>query len=265
MERAALDIDRLLVALAPRWARVQVVALTESTNADLVADVAAPDRSALAAEHQSAGRGRLDRSWSSPPRAGITVSALLRPPVPLALWGWLPLLTGVAVHEAIRATTGIETGLKWPNDVLSAGNGDFRDKLAGILAQTAGDAVVLGIGVNVSTTAEELPATNATSLALEGAPDVDRTALLIAILTTLDARFAQWVDCDADAAACGLASAYEQRCVTLGRAVRVTMAGDDAPVDGEAVGLDDLGRLLVRTPDGTRTIGAGDVEHLRPR
>ena len=83
------------------------------------------------------------------------------------------------------------------------------------------------------------------------------------MLTALEARYAQWVDCDGDGAACGLAEAYERQCLTLGRAVRVTLSGDDEPVEGEAAGIDELGRLLVRTADGPRIVGAGDVEHVR--
>ncbi len=262
MERAPIDAERLQASLAKRWARVTIVDETDSTNTDLLADTQAPDRSVLVAEHQAAGRGRLDRTWTSPPRAGLTVSALFHPPVTLARWGWLPLLAGVAVHDAVRAATGVETVLKWPNDVLVAGNPDLGGKLAGILAQTAGDAVVIGIGINVSTTADELPNADATSLALAGAADVDRTALLRALLGTLDARFAQWADCDGDAAACGLADSYQQACSTLGRPVRVWLGGPE-PITGDAAGIDELGRLVVRTADGSRVVGAGDVEHVR--
>jgi BirA family biotin operon repressor/biotin-[acetyl-CoA-carboxylase] ligase len=258
MERAALDITALRQALSARWPRVDVVASTESTNADLLADPSAPDRSVLAAEHQLAGRGRFDRTWSSPPRAGLTFSALVRPAPPMHEWGWLPLLSGVAVREAVEQLTGLPIGLKWPNDVLAA---DGR-KLAGILAQTVGTAVVVGIGLNVDTRAEELPVDTATSLVLAGAPAVDRTALLVAILTRLDARYAQWTDCGGDPAACGLAAAYRDACTTLGRPVQVRLAVDQV-VAGSAVDVDDLGRLVLRTPDGDRAVGAGDVEHVR--
>jgi BirA family biotin operon repressor/biotin-[acetyl-CoA-carboxylase] ligase len=260
VDRPGLDLPRLRVALAPRWARVDVVAETPSTNADLMADTAAPDRSVLAAEYQVSGRGRFDRIWTSPPRAGLTFSALLRPTVPIRHWGWLPLLTGVALHEAVEAATGVRTSLKWPNDLLAAQDGR---KLAGVLAQTSGEAVVVGIGVNVDTAAAELPVDTATSLALAGAGPVDRTDLLIAILTRLDARYAQWTDCGGDSAACGLAVAYRAACATIDQQVRVTLASG-ATVNGSAVDIDDIGRLLVRTPDGEQAIGAGDVEHVRP-
>lgn len=259
MERAPLDVDRLREALSSRWARVDVVDETASTNVDLLADADAPDRTALVAEHQVAGRGRFDREWNSPPRAGLTFSVLLRSSVPIQRWGWLPLLAGIALHEAVGPVTGVAATLKWPNDVLAP---DGR-KLAGILAQTSGPTVVIGIGVNVDTTADELPVDTATSLALCGAGPVDRTELLIAILTRLDARYAQWSDCDGDAAACGLAAAYRAACATLGRPVRVTLA-DGEMVVGDAVDIDEIGRLLVQTSNGLRPIGAGDVEHVRP-
>lgn len=260
MARDALDAQRLRAALAPRWARVDVVEETASTNADLLADLDAPDRTTLAAEHQLAGRGRFDRAWTSPPRAGLTFSALLRPQVTLQHWGWLPLLAGVALHEAVDETTGVATTLKWPNDLLVAADGR---KVAGILAQTSGEAVVIGIGVNVDTSADELPVATATSLAIAGAGEVDRTALLAAILARLDARCAQWEDCGGDAAACGVAAAYRAACSTLGMAVRVTL-GTGEVVEGEAIDLDEIGRLVVRTPTGVQAVGAGDVEHLRP-
>jgi BirA family transcriptional regulator, biotin operon repressor / biotin---[acetyl-CoA-carboxylase] ligase len=259
MERPALDVTALRSALSPRWARIEVVDTTDSTNADLLADTSAPDRSALVAEHQLAGRGRFDRTWTSPPRAGLTFSVLLRPSVPMSDWGWLPLLAGMALLEAVSTATGLETGLKWPNDLLVA---DGR-KLAGILAQTAGPVVVVGIGLNVSTAEQELPVETATSLLLAGAGAVDRSVLLVEILRRLDARYAQWSDCGGDAAACGLAAAYRSACTTLGRGVHVRLAGDEV-VEGTAVDVDDLGRLLVRTASGDQPIGAGDVEHVRP-
>jgi BirA family biotin operon repressor/biotin-[acetyl-CoA-carboxylase] ligase len=261
MERAPLDLGRLQAALAPRWARIEVVDETASTNADLLADTTAPDRSVRAAEHQRAGRGRFDRVWSSPPRAGLTFSARLYPSVAMSQWGWLPLLAGVALNEAVGESTGVATVLKWPNDLLAAGD---ERKLAGLLAQTSGDAVVIGIGLNVDTAADELPVDTATSLVLSGAGSVDRTDLLIAILTRLDARCAQWADCAGDAAACGLAAVYRAACSTLHRDVRISL-GDGRTIEGRTVDIDLTGRLIVRAGDGSETpIGAGDVEHVRP-
>jgi BirA family biotin operon repressor/biotin-[acetyl-CoA-carboxylase] ligase len=259
--RAALDVDRLRSELGPRWPRIDVVESTSSTNTQLLADLTAPDRTVLAAEVQTSGRGRLDRVWTSPPMAGLTFSALIRPGIPVLTWGWLPLLAGVALAEAVSSTTGVEATLKWPNDLLL---GADAGKAAGILVQSSGEAAVVGIGLNVSTTADELPVPTATSLAVEGVRSLDRTELLIAILTRLDARVAQWVDCGGDAAACGLAAAYRERCATIGSPVRVAIA-DGTTLEGRAVDIDELGRIVVRPDDGgaNRVIGAGDVEHLR--
>jgi BirA family biotin operon repressor/biotin-[acetyl-CoA-carboxylase] ligase len=258
-DRSPVDVEAVRAAVGSRWARVVAVAETTSTNTDLLDDTAAPDRSVLLAEHQVAGRGRLDRTWSSPPGAGLTFSVLLRPQVPIPRWGWLPLLTGVALHEALAAT-GVRVGLKWPNDLLAGDRPEPR-KVAGILAQTSGDVVVVGIGVNVSTAADELPVESATSLLLSGGRQLDRAQLLAAILARLDSRYSQWLDFGGDAEACGLAAAYRAACVTLGQPVVVTGAGD--LVTGRAVGIDSAGRLLVATDDGEQAIGAGDVEHLR--
>ena len=136
------------------WREIEVVESTGSTNADLLARAlrGEPEGTVLAAEEQRAGRGRMGRTWTSPPRAALTFSLLLKPAVPPARRGWLPLLTGVAVAAAVTKVTGVETGLKWPNDLLAA-----DAKLAGILAEAAGDTVVVGIGLNVSTEPAEFP------------------------------------------------------------------------------------------------------------
>jgi BirA family transcriptional regulator, biotin operon repressor / biotin---[acetyl-CoA-carboxylase] ligase len=258
--RPPIDAHALRSALGARWARVEVVAETESTNADLMRDEDAPDRSVLVAEHQASGRGRLDRTWQSPPGAGLTFSVVLRPTAPIPTWGWLPLLAGVALYDAVRAVTGLEVALKWPNDLLAA---ESEEKLAGILAQTSGAAVVVGIGLNVSTTRDELPVPAATSLELCGTADVDRTRLLAAILTRIDARAAQWSEVGGDAEACGLAAAYRGACATLGRQVAVTTTAG-ASVVGQARRIDADGRLEVDIGGRFEVIGAGDVEHLRP-
>jgi BirA family biotin operon repressor/biotin-[acetyl-CoA-carboxylase] ligase len=220
----------------------------------------------LVAEHQVAGRGRLDRSWVSPPGAGLTFSVLLRPAVPLEHWGWLPLLAGVALHESVGTVTGVAVTLKWPNDLLAAAPVPGADavvgKAAGVLAQTNGAAVVVGIGLNVSTTRAELPA-GATSLTLCGAGPVDRGALLAAILGRLDAWVLRWVEAGGDAEACGLAPAYRAACATIGQVV-VVSGTDGGLIRGEAVGIDAIGRLQVLVGGAVHTVGAGDVEHVRP-
>ena len=144
------------------WSEVLVVARTGSTNTDCAARAraGAPEGLVLAAEEQTAGRGRLGRTWLSPPRAALTFSVLLRPAgVPPARRGWLPLLAGVATATAVRHVSGLDARLKWPNDLLLGPR-----KLAGILAEQSGDAVIVGIGVNVSAARAELPVTAAAVL-----------------------------------------------------------------------------------------------------
>ena len=218
----------------------------------------------LAAERQSAGRGRLGRAWISPPRAALTFSVLLRPAaVPRARLGWLPLLAGVAVTAAVRAVAAVDAQLKWPNDVL-AGSG----KLGGILAEASGEAVVVGIGVNVSTGPAELPppgpgALAATSLRLEGAASLDRERLLAEILAGLERRYRAWCQVFGDTERSGLRAEYTGLCGTIGRRVRVELPGGRL-LDGLAAGIDADGRLLVSVPpDADLPVAAGDIVHLR--
>lgn len=267
--RNPLNAKALAVTAGSRWAQITVVDETASTNADLLADTSAPDRSVLAAEHQTSGRGRLDRHWVSPRGAGLTFSVLLRPAVPVVHWSWLPLLAGVALCDAVRAHTLVKAALKWPNDLLT-GTGDDPaafGKCGGILSQTSGDAVVVGVGLNVTTTPEELPFAGATSLMLCESRPVDRTVLLATILERIDARYSQWSAADGDAEACGLAAAYRAACATIGQAVAVTGTDGDV-VHGTAVGVDSAGRLRVEVDAGAEkaehVVGAGDVEHVRP-
>jgi BirA family biotin operon repressor/biotin-[acetyl-CoA-carboxylase] ligase len=259
--RDPLDAAAIQAASGDRWARVAVVAEVGSTNAELLGDNGAPDRSVLVAELQTAGRGRFDRSWQSPRGAGLTFSVLLRPPLPMSRWGWLPLLAGVALAESVRRIVpGLEVALKWPNDVLLAlPDGGSFGKAAGILAQTAEDAVVIGIGLNVDTTAEELPAPTATSLRLCGT-DTDRhgrAELLVEALARLDARYAQFCDVGGDADACGLAADYRELCATIGSGVTVDTGG--TMLRGRAIDVDPGGRLVVDDGDRQHSIAAGDV------
>ena len=270
----ATEITDALVHPGSLWREVRVVAETGSTNADLLAAVGAGagEGTVLVAEAQTAGRGRLDRRWAIPPRAGLTLSVLLRPGgVPAALLGWLPLLAGVAAAAAVRRVTTVAAVLKWPNDVLV---GDA--KLGGILAERTGPAVVIGIGINVWQGPADLPPdAAATSLALAaaaggaglagaGGPGL-RERLLTDLLDGLSRWYLAWRDqaSPGDADACGLRREYLRRCATLGRPVTVTMPGAE-PVTGTAAGVDRTGRLEVRTAAGLVPVTAGDVTHVRP-
>ena len=237
-------------------ARIDVVEETGSTNADLLARAAAGediDGAVLIAESQTAGRGRHGRSWSTPPGSQIALSAGVGVgAVPSEAWGWLPLLTGVAVVDAVAEIAGVTAGLKWPNDVL-VGSG----KLAGILAEVAAPApvVVVGLGLNVT----EAPDPVATSLALLGAA-VDRTELTEAVLSHLAARIDGWRA--AGGADATLAADYRSRSVTIGNRVRASLPGDRT-VDGVAADIDEVGRLRIDTGEEVLTVSAGDITHLR--
>lgn len=265
LDRPRLDAAALEAALtrdSELWRSVEVVPEIGSTNAELVERAGrddAPEGTVLVAEHQVTGRGRLDRVWTSPPRAGITVSFLLRPDVPAARRGWLPLLTGVALAESVREVTGVLASVKWPNDLLAR---DGR-KLAGILAQSAGGAVVVGVGLNVSTTAAELPDTG-TSLSVVTGATVDRGPVLLAFLRAVERRYRGWVGAMGDPVVSGLARDYLAWSSTIGSTVEVTLP-DGSALTGTARAIDWDGRLVVDGPEGTVELASGDVRHVRTR
>ncbi|MFG2886047.1 biotin--[acetyl-CoA-carboxylase] ligase [Streptomyces sp. NPDC048297] len=271
LDRPPLNVTALrrgLIREGGLWSAIDVVQSTGSTNSDLVARASGgtvEEGAVLVAEQQTAGRGRLDRQWSAPPRSGLFFSVLLRPAeVPVARWGWLPLLTGVAVAAGLSRAAGVDTALKWPNDVLVTVGGEER-KAGGILAERAGDdAVVIGVGINVTLRADELPVPQAASLALAGAVSTDRDPLLRAMLRSLEDWYDRWRAAGGDPAAAGLQEAYAVGCATLGRTVRAELPGDRALV-GEAVAVDGDGRLVIATKEGVQEpVGAGDIVHLRP-
>ena len=258
--RPPLDTGALTV---PGW-RVEVTPASPSTNADVDrrARSGEPAGLVVATEHQTAGRGRLDRVWVTPPRAALTFSLLVRPgSVPIARWPWLPLLTGLAVADGVRSATGVEASLKWPNDVLVSGL-----KVAGILVELVedtsgvggGPAAVVGVGLNVSSTCEELPVPTATSLELAGAGHVDRSGLLAALLASFSARYDEWVGAEG----AGPRPAYARACSTLGLDVRVDLPTGE-PLLGRAVDVDEEGRLLVDDGARVHALRAGDVVHVR--
>jgi BirA family transcriptional regulator, biotin operon repressor / biotin---[acetyl-CoA-carboxylase] ligase len=244
------------------WRQLDVVTETGSTNADLLSRAAAGedvDGAVLVAEHQTAGRGRHGRTWSAPPRSQIAMSiGVSVGAVPPIAWGWLPLLTGVAVVDAILQECGIQAGLKWPNDVLVGGS-----KLAGILAEVCAPAavVVIGLGVNVTMTADEAPDPAATSLQMLGVPVTDRNGLVRSILRALGSRIERWSSSGGPDDA--LVADYRRCSLTLGTEVSATMPGDRQVV-GIARSIDELGRLRIDTGDAILTVSAGDITHLRP-
>lgn len=248
--RSPLEPDAVAAAVGDGW-EVVVLAETGSTNSVAAADPV--HRRVVVADHQTAGRGRLDRTWSAPRSSALVFSAVVDPQLPTEQWPLLPLATGLAVRDAVRRS-GVAADLKWPNDVLVADR-----KLCGILVERVGDPAlaVLGVGLNVHLTAEELPVPAATSFAIEGAT-VDRAVLLADVLSALDSRLEQLRSRPA-----ALLDEYRAACVTLGRTVRALLPGDRV-VHGTATGVDDDGRLVVATSTGPVPVSAGDVVHVRP-
>jgi BirA family biotin operon repressor/biotin-[acetyl-CoA-carboxylase] ligase len=233
----------------------------DSTNTYLRQQAAegAPEGLVAVADHQSAGRGRLDRRWEAPAGASLLMSVLFRPEFDPSE---LHLCTGavaLAAAEACRDVAGVGPVLKWPNDLLVG-----EAKLAGVLAEAefAGDAlasVVVGIGINVAWPGPEgVGGTCLDDLGGTSEP-VDRKVLLDAVLAALSPRRALL---DSAEGRRTLAAELRQRCATLGQRVRVELASE--AVVGVATEIDDAGHLVVQTTEGPRTVAAGDVVHLRP-
>ena len=238
------------------WQQIETIAETGSTNAVLGARARDGGASGqvLVSDYQSRGRGRFTRVWEAPPGKAVALSVLLRPPaVEPSRWLWLPLVAGLAVADGLRASAGVDAGLKWPNDVLISGR-----KVCGILAERVEGtppAVVIGMGINTLLSQRELPVPTATSLALAGA-EVVPGEVVREVLRALERWYLGW------AAGDDLRDAYGAHCDTVGRPVRVVISEDES-VEGEAVGVDADGRLLVRVGDRVRPFSAGDVWHLR--
>jgi BirA family biotin operon repressor/biotin-[acetyl-CoA-carboxylase] ligase len=233
----------------------------DSTNAYLQrqARLGAPEGTVALAQHQSAGRGRLDRRWEAPPGASLLISVLFRPDFDLTELHLCTAAMALAAAEACRRVAGVGPVLKWPNDVMVG-----EEKLAGVLAEVEFDggpggtaAVIVGLGLNV-----EWPGpagVGGTSLRELGADPVDRPALVETLLDALAARRALL---DTEAGRYEVVAELRNRCATLGRRVRIELAGE--AVIGVATEIDEAGHLVVRTADGHRTVSAGDVVHLRP-
>ena len=276
----ALDLERIRTALADDFTTIDFVEKTGSTNTDLMQATNVADGTVLLADEQFSGKGRLGRTWTAPAGSQVIFSVLLLPES-LEHLGTLPLAAGLAVTDSIEGTV-----LKWPNDVHIDGN-----KLCGILAEAGpvGQAfkaapkteltkvevgkaevnkaevnkavggaapsarVVVGMGINVTLSREDLPIEKATSLELEGR-DTDRTELAITVLKNLRRRIAQWENQDPQ-----LLRDYRAVCSSVGQEVRLeTPSGD---VTGHVDGIGEDGRIMV----AGEYYSAGDVTHLRPQ
>jgi BirA family biotin operon repressor/biotin-[acetyl-CoA-carboxylase] ligase len=244
-------IDR---KISQYW-RVSVVDLTASTQSDLaelVNSSVAKSGEVIAAEYQSNGRGRLDRTFEAPPQSALLFSFFIKPKQERSNWSFISFLAALVMHEVIseslKESLEENVSLKWPNDILI---GD--KKVAGLLAQQIGEGVIVGIGLNVAMSADELPVPTATSLALARSNNLDRNLLLCAFLNRFEIMFNEW-ESGSD-----FLEKYRQVSSTLGRQVRVEVLGRD-PIEAKAVSITAQGALILS--DGTE-VNVGDVVHLR--
>jgi BirA family biotin operon repressor/biotin-[acetyl-CoA-carboxylase] ligase len=243
--------------------RFEAISESASTNAALRAlsqDADAwPHLSVLLTDDQTAGRGRLDRSWVTPAGSALAISVLLRelPSSPEAL-GWIPLIAGVAMAQAVATQLpGHDVGVKWPNDVVVDGR-----KICGILAESTEGAIVVGAGINTVMTEGQLPVPSATSFAVLGErADADPlVAAYVGRLGDLVSSLVMW----GDAARSGVHAAVSAQCASLGREVDVSLP-DGTVLHGTALRLEPDGRLCVRSDGVEHLIAAGDVVHARLR
>ena len=252
------DRDRLS---GTRFATVRAFAELPSTNTALVeeARAGAPEGLVLVADHQTAGRGRLGRTWSAAPGTALLVSVLLRPPLPIDEVPVVLMAAGLAACDGVEAAAGFRPGLKWPNDLVVEDR-----KLAGLLTEATGGAepgVVLGLGINVGPTA--YPAelrSEATSCEEVASHPVDRGELLVAFLTALESRYSTVL---AGGSRDVTLDAYRADSATLGRRVRVELTSGPA-LEGSASRLAGDGRLVIVDDGGEEhLVSVGDVKHLR--
>ncbi len=232
-----------------------------STNDVLVSRAAGlPDLAVVLTDNQTGGRGRLGRVWVSPPGKAIAVSVLIKPSgLPVESFGWFPLIAGLAMSRALSPLVPGAVEVKWPNDVLIDGR-----KVCGILTELLPDlsGLVIGSGVNLTLSADELPTETSTSLLVAGATDIDVDAVLAAYLRHLTTLYREFETAGGDPVTSAVRDEVAEACHTIGRSVRVLLpSGDD--LLGTAVGIDEDGRLLVETDAGITAVAAGDVTHLR--
>lgn len=281
-------VDTLAPPSGP-WRRVDVLPLVDSTNAVSLAEPT-PWR-LVVAEAQDSGRGRHARVWVSPPGSSVAMSLTVPLPARAEEWGWVPLVTGLAVRDALGSLARqhggrLEVALKWPNDVLvrptdggdatadlpaahgasttDAGDpGEFR-KVCGILCESVDGMVVAGVGVNVTVPAADLPVPTATSLDLAGLV-VAREDVVVAVAEAFATRYAALID--GGSALATVQRDYREACSTVGMRVRIHLPGgpdDVRDLEGHAVDLDPSGCLVVEVDGERRIFAAGDVVHVRP-
>ncbi len=249
--RAPLDKSLLTKEISRYW-RVSVVEVTGSTQDDLfqlASTGTAIPKTILASEFQRSGRGRLDRTFTAVPMSALTFSIYIEPKADKQEWPFLTLLAGLSVHEALQLLDPqTEINIKWPNDLLIGGK-----KFVGMIAQATSKGVVLGIGINVGMSEDELPVDNATSLAIEGFTELDRNVILATIINHFEINLEMWENDKSFLAEYRFASA------TIGSDVEVTLP-DGKVLNSRAVDISNTGALILASGE---EVTVGDVVHLR--
>ena len=248
MLSAALDSSKINAAVTQYW-RVSVVELTESTQNDLVASVrlgSSLPGDVLVTDYQSAGRGRLGRSFTAAKSTALLFSLYIEPKRTRDEWGWIPLIAGVSVAQTLIE---LDAKLKWPNDVL------IKDKkISGLIVEATELGVVVGIGINVAMQPSELPIENATSLLIEGTKLITRNLLLAEVLQKLEENFTRW-----DQGGDEIRATYTALSATVGQEVRVEYP-DGSSETAIAESISRTGELVL---DNGTHVHAGDLVHLR--
>jgi len=248
--RAPLD-KSVIASLTSRYWRVSVVDLTTSTQidlAELVKSKSVESGEVLVAEFQSAGRGRLERTFDAAPNSALLFSLYISPKRAKSDWGFITHLAALALHEVISVDLPTKASLKWPNDILIG-----EKKVAGLLAQVADEGLIVGIGINVAMTGEELPVETATSLAIARSKQLERNVILANFLNIFHSKFVEW-DAGVD-----FIDRYSEVCATLGLEVQIEVIGRENRT-GIAQSINKFGALLLE--DGFE-VNVGDVVHLR--
>ena len=227
---------------------VDLTASTQNDLAELVKSKSVKSGQVIVAEFQSAGRGRLERTFDAAPNSALLFSFFISPKRSRSDWGFIAHLAALTMHEVITADLPIKASLKWPNDILIG-----EKKVAGLLAQATEDGVIVGIGINVAMTKQELPVDTATSLAIAESKELDRNLILVRFLNLFASKFTEWEE-GAD-----FVDRYSRVCATLGREVQIEVIGR-ANRTGIAKSINKIGALLLE--DGFE-VNVGDVVHLR--
>lgn len=249
--RAPLDRKRISNEISQYW-RVSVVDITGSTQDDLMQLVSSNQalaKSVIASEYQSAGRGRLDRSFDAASMSALTFSMYIEPKVDKAEWSFLTLLAALSVREALASLDdSSHVAVKWPNDLIIG-----EKKCAGIIAQATAKGVIIGIGINVGMNESELPVPTATSLAIENFQVLDRNIILGAILNHFEVNLQIWE------LGKSFIAEYKEASSTIGADVEVLLPSG-VSIKSKAIGVSDAGELILESGE---VVTVGDVIHLR--